>query len=140
MKTWLDSSEIPTKLLINTFIALRNNFVRVLNEAATNTRHPCSHTATTFSPTVHTFPIQWNIRIIIVLNRQNNVLWLIQSLFFLHLIKCIFINKDKVRELAYKPISIKSRQLINKYRNFQLHTIPYQPMLRFVMLSNPNIK
>ena len=67
MKPWLDCSEIPTELLINPLVTLRNDFVGILDEATANAGHPCPHAPAAFSPTVHAFSIQGYIRIIIVL-------------------------------------------------------------------------
>jgi len=61
MKSWLDCFKIFSKLLVDTFITLRYDFVRIVDKAATNTRHPGSHTSTTLSPPDHAFAIARNL-------------------------------------------------------------------------------
>jgi hypothetical protein len=85
MKPWLDRFEIPSKLLVDAFIALGHNLVRVVDETAANAWHPCSHTAADLAPTHHALAITWNLVSGVVNYRQLDVLWFAsKALVLLH--------------------------------------------------------
>ena len=58
MQSRLHSSDVPAEFLIDALIALRNNLIGVINEAAANAWSPSSHTPTAFSPAVHAFSVE----------------------------------------------------------------------------------
>lgn len=83
MEPWLDCLEIPAKLLIHTFVTLRDYFVGVVNETAAYTGHPCSHTTATFTPVDHALSIAWHLVYSIVNQGKLNVFRLTVKAFIL---------------------------------------------------------
>ena len=57
MQTGLDSFQVTSELLVYAFVALGDYFVRVVNETAADTRHPCAHATTTLAPEYHALAI-----------------------------------------------------------------------------------
>ena len=82
MKSWFDCSQVFSKLLIDSFIALRDNFVRVVNAAAGDAGHPCSHNSTALSPAVHTFSVEGKFAIVLIGYGENNVFRFVDEPFF----------------------------------------------------------
>lgn len=58
MQARLHGSDIPAEFLIDALIALRDDLIGVINEAAANAWGPSSHAPTAFSPTVHAFSVE----------------------------------------------------------------------------------
>jgi len=67
METWLYSFKISSEPLINSLIALRDNLVGIFHEATTYAGHPGPQTATTLPPTNHTFSIEGNFLIVVII-------------------------------------------------------------------------
>jgi hypothetical protein len=54
----LHGSHVSAEFLIDPLIALRDDLVGVVHEAAADAWNPGSHTPTAFSPTVHAFSVE----------------------------------------------------------------------------------
>lgn len=63
MKAGFDCSDVSAKFLINAIVALRDSFVGILDETATQTRTPCSCKSTTLSPGVQASSIEGKLRL-----------------------------------------------------------------------------
>lgn len=66
MESWLYGSNIPSKFLIYSFKALRNDFVWIIYEAAADAGHPGAHETAAFSPAVHAFPVKGDLRVVFI--------------------------------------------------------------------------
>lgn len=95
MQARLDCFQISTELLVHTLVALRDNFVWIVDEAAANTGHPCSHASATFAPTHHAFTIAGYFLSCIIGFRKIDMFWFsVQSLrLLLHFTQSILLLK-----------------------------------------------
>lgn len=96
MQARLDCFQISAKLLINTLVALRDDFVWIVDEAAANAGHPSSHASATFAPAHHAFTVAGYFLSCVINFRKIDMFWFsVQSLgLLLHFTQSILLLKN----------------------------------------------
>ena len=92
MQAWGYCPHVPAELLVDACVALRHDFVGVVDEAAADAGRPGPHAPAARSPAVHAVAVTWNFSVVLIRFRQNNVFWLtVETVVLLHHAVCLYI-------------------------------------------------